>query len=159
MSTFLFDSAGERWNVGSAELLLQHPFGSHTLQTAVRCRVEGINEPVVALLDTGSSHTIVGGPVAERLWKSHRRSLRQAGELGSRLGYFDLHAGIFTITLLNEGRGGSDLPVGVDVRLALGFPLELVLGVNGMLDHVRIALDPGVALGDARWYFGPAGGP
>jgi len=29
-----------------------------------------------------------------------------------------------------------------------------------MLDHLRVALDPGVGVDDpARWYFGPVGGP
>lgn len=158
MSRFLLDSAGERWNTGSAELLLQHPFGLHTLQTAVWCRADSAETPVLALLDTGSAHTIIGEDLADELLDAYGGSVRDVGNLVCRFGSLKLWALTMTLTLINDSTHGYDMNLEVEARLAPDLPLPLVVGVDGVLDHVRMALDPGVRPGEARWYFGPVGG-
>jgi hypothetical protein len=106
----------------------------------------------VALLDTGAMWSVIDGDTADLL-KDDLEDLESPVRLNTRHGSHTGTLQRLEVELLADPGAGSDLSVETTVLVIPEWPGPVVLGFQGMLEHVRFALDPD----DERptFYFGP----
>ncbi len=142
------------WSVGAAQYRVGHHADENKLIVAVHCRIDELGEEVYALLDTGAEWSMLGGKLA-------RQVLDQADVLGAvttmrtRLGRIRGNMQSLTITLFADD--GSDHQVSSTIIVAPEWEGPFVLGYSGMIERIRVALDPGISETDQWIYFGAAG--
>jgi hypothetical protein len=144
------------WSSGAARCFLEHPvMGGSSSAVVVRCAL-GLLPPELAIVDTASTFSVLGGATADFLGPE----LEDTG-LGitmlTRYGRLDGHLGRLGIRLLAEPGWGADLVVNATVLVLPAWPGPTMLGVSGFLDRIRVAIDPGSDLGDAVFLFGAMG--
>jgi len=142
------------WATGFARFWIDRRSGGASLSVAVRCRLGQLTPTEVALLDTGSTWSVIGGETALLA----APFLGDAGpvlELSTRLGSFDGRTHRLSISLLADE--GPDLEIDASVLVAPAWSGPVVLGYRGFLERVRFALDPGVGEDDQWLSFGDAG--
>jgi hypothetical protein len=141
----------EAWSTGRAKLLVGVQQGSWRLPAGIRCRL-GHRIDVVALLDTGADWSVLDGGTARSL-RSDLEDLDLEVRLSTRHGVVQGRLHRLTIELLADPGTGEPLTVDATILVAPGWIGPVVLGMSGMLERVRLALDPG----DSAMYFGPCG--
>ena len=125
---------------------------AHTLVVAARCRLAGVNNVELALLDTGAQWTLIGGELVD-LVEPFASSMRWSITYSTRLGNVEAHCYRLDIELVADE--GDDLLVNATVLLAKDWKgPPIVLGYRGLLERVRLALDPGVGEDDQWLAFG-----
>lgn len=136
------------WSIGFSPFIES---GDPPSKVLVKCRIHNTVVEEWALLDTGSTYTVVSselvqtfenqliieGPETIQTWR---------GPVYGQLARLD-------ITLVAE--------VGQDLKVEEGLVLvgenwngPVVLGYRGFLDKIRIAIDPGIQDGDQTFFFG-----
>lgn len=155
MTGLLHDAHGGPWATGGARLLADFTVGSHVLPLAVYCRLGGKAPMHAALVDTGATWTVVPRDLIEEL-EVPVDDLQMKVRIESRFGS---HSGTVVglhVTLLAEPGRGVDLDVtGARAVMVEGWPGPTVLGFHGVLEIVRLGIDPGARDGDGVLYFGP----
>jgi hypothetical protein len=142
------------WSVGAARYRVGHQTNEGPLVVAVRCRIDELGDEVDALLDTGAKWSVLGGAVAQR-FLDETQALGEPTTMSTRLGRIRGHLQRMSITLLAED--GLDHPVAATVVATPEWDGPFVLGYSGMIERIRIALDPGISSADQWMYFGATG--
>jgi hypothetical protein len=106
----------------------------------------------VALLDTGAEWSVLDGGIAASL-RSELEDLEVDIDLCTRLGLVHGRLHRLTVELLADAAGGESLMVDATILVVPGWIGPVVLGMSGMLERVRLALDPE----GPTFYFGAAG--
>lgn len=144
------DNGHENWSTGLAPFVGLENLG-HEIIVGVRCRIDNLEEEEIALLDTGSTYTVINRElvrdIENQLIQVRKDQLKTCnGPIAGTL----VELGI---TLLAEE--GEDLPVDALALNTEDWHGPVVLGYRGFLEKIRIALDPGVTLADGQlFYFG-----
>ncbi len=110
----------------------------------VRVKFEGV--PVIALLDTGASWSVLRADLAQELGL-----LEQEGEpltLSSRVGTIDGQLVSARIALLADD--GESVELDSTVFVSRDWPAGNFIGYSGLLERIKFAIDPG----DNRFFFG-----
>lgn len=129
----------------------------YTLPIAVRCRVGGVPDEDLALLDTGAQWSVLGGELAKRA-RPPLGAPRESLSLHTRLGI--IHGELVRIPITLVADEGKDLVVDATVLLAEDWSgPPVVLGYRGLLERVRFGIDPGPSGDDPWWFFGDASSP
>lgn len=139
------------WSTGYAEFGPKE-FLFHKVMVCVTCQVENFKRRDPAFLDTGSEFPIIGGELARRL--KNRPIERERVKVHTWLG--DIVGDIVRLTITLIADEGEDLPIESSVLLTEDWDEpEIVLGYDGFLNRVRVALDPGLEpQGQKLFYFG-----
>jgi hypothetical protein len=141
------------WNTGSAEFSALHDTEFGKLVVGIECRIEDKEESYMALLDTGSEWSIIGGEMAHDF-----EDFPDNGPIvtlnTTRCGNITANLKSLNITLV--AKHGDDLLVDSTVMISEEWTgPQIVLGFRGFLEHVRIALDPGINQESSQvFYFG-----
>lgn len=144
------DNGHENWSTGLAPFVETENLG-HRIIVGVRCRINDMEEDEIALLDTGSTYTVIN----RELVRDIENQLIQVREdqINTCEGTIAGTLVELGITLLAEE--GDDLPVDALALITEDWHGPVVLGYRGFLEKIRIALDPGVTLADGQlFYFG-----
>ncbi|MBX3273061.1 MAG: hypothetical protein KF729_22550 [Sandaracinaceae bacterium] len=144
-------SARVQWATGSARYGIEQKQGLHTIVTAVECRLAGIEPRHFALLDTGSSWSVIGGDLAEQLTGGEGLG---GSSMHTRHGRIQGTLERIRVTLLAHPGHGVDLDIDASVLLARDWPGPIVLGMRGLLENLRLELDPDETAEDCWWSFG-----
>jgi hypothetical protein len=152
----LFSHSGpnyEKWSDGYAPFLTDHKHGSHNLLIVVNCKLGDLDVTEFALLDTGAPWSIIDAATAQILGDqlgafTHRMKLK------TWRGDFDGCLHPLKITLLAENDCGSDLSVEGTVFVSEEWDGPIVIGFHGFLERIRMALDPGMTVGQQIFFFG-----
>ena len=128
----LYDPSGEPWNTGAATCMLPSAFNSFF----VRAQFEA-GRPTLSLMDTGAPVTILGCRLAD-----------MAGVKGTgRVTDLDIVWASYSgrmgrCALKIEGDiWGDDLILQADIVVVDGWDRYPILGLKGVLDSIRFALD------------------
>lgn len=142
------------WNCGCSSFLVSSKVGQWRLPIAVKCRIGNLEETDLALLDTGAEWSVIGGETAKILEDEIPIST-ESFSMSTRLGriYGSLYR--INISLLTED-DGYDLTVNSSIFISEEWDGPIVLGYRGFLERIRFALDPGIIVGDQKFYFGIA---
>ena len=137
----MLELSGERFSVGRATYLDELPLAAgRSARVYIRIAVEGMDEPFLALLDTGAEWSILDREIAESLGLTDANSqpytLRHAG--GTSAGK------LIRTTVRVLADEGDDLTVEAtvfvpDENLAFG---RNFIGYSSFLDQVRLGIDP-----------------
>ncbi len=146
------DDGAEPWSTGAAEYLVRQQWQAHRIVTAVRCRFGTQDGAVLALLDTGSDLSVVGGSHLAALEEDLGEPLGELCWIHTRLGSISGHLRELTVTLIAQQ--GEDLAVDGCVLAAEAWHGPPVIGLTGVLEWTRIALEPTESDGGI-FYFGP----
>lgn len=141
------------WSDGTAQYWIEHDSGDRTLVVAARCRLGTLGIDDLALLDTGAQWTVIGGELAGLL-ADQASDLGETVVMSTRLGRITGHFHRMNVTLVADD--GLDLEIGATVLFAPEWTGPVVLGYRGLLERVRLALDPGISNDDQWMYFGAA---
>ncbi len=138
------------WSTGSARFS-EYRIKGWRVDIGVRCRIEHWPVQEVALLDTGSTFSVIGGETAEAL-KHRVFDLSVPTVIRAHEGLIEGGLCSVDITLLAEmGQNltvsGAQVFIPRDPEDWAGPP---VLGYQGFLDRIKIALDPGARLEDGQ---------
>lgn len=146
-------SATTVWSSGCAQYWIERDTGEHLLVVAARCRLGTLGVEDLALVDTGAQWSVVGGELVELLAEDlHDRG--PSMKMSTRFGLIEGSLSRLVVTLVaDEGR---DVEISSTVLVAPGWQGPPVIGYRGLLERVRIALDPGVGDDDQWMYFGSA---
>lgn len=117
---------------------------SETARVHVRIDLEGVS--VFALLDTGSSWSIVNTELADELGLFDREG--QDLDVSSRIGTFAGKLVRAKTTLMAED--GESVEIESTVFISREWPAGNFIGYAGLLERVRFAVDPGTN----SFYFG-----
>lgn len=149
------DSAKEyrQWTSGATEIEVHADHGSFQFPIAVPCRLGQLEETYFALLDTGSSRTIIGGELVDLLDDQFGPELVPNISIRSRLGGYTLSGPLHElhISLPSLGNSGVDLDIIAQVVAIREWPPFVVLGVYGFLESIRFAIEPS---SEPMMYFG-----
>lgn len=149
------DSASEyvQWTSGATEIEVHSDQLSFQFPIAVPCRLGNLEETYFALLDTGSSRTIVGGELVDLLDDQFGPELVPSISIKSRLGSYTLSGPLheLLISLPSLEESGVDLDVNAKVVAIREWPPFVVLGVYGFLESIRFAIEPSI---EPTMYFG-----
>ena len=135
------------WATGSALYGLERRGDVHTIVTAVECRLDGQPARYHALLDTGASYSVIGGDLAAQLSGGGGVPISMSTRLGTIRGSLER----VRITLLAHQQHGRDLDVDATVLLAPNWSGPVVLGMRGLLENLRLELDPDET-GESCWW-------
>lgn len=143
----------QEWSTGSACYFFDYTAESCRYLVGVKCKLGDNEADEMALLDTAAEWSVVGEDTAELL-ELPVESPAQQITMNTRRG--DLHGGLYRIpiTLLAESGFGRDLVVEGTVFVSKDWDGPVVLGYRGFLERLRIAIDPGSRLDEARFFFG-----
>jgi hypothetical protein len=152
----LFSESGGLWSTGAARPLIDFDVGGNRLPVAIRCRVGSVLEEHIALLDTGAVWTIVDKEIIDALPPRDVDELNELVTIHSRYGSHRGPICALPLTILADESAGRSLTVAARVLVVERWPGPLVvLGFHGLLEQVRLGIDPGISADDARVYFGP----
>lgn len=140
------------WATGWAQYWIEHELGPHMLVVAARCRIVPLELVELALVDTGAQWTLIGGELADVV-RPHVADLSDGPRYDTRFGKFATEQGRIEVELIADV--GRDLAVDATVMLAPRWPgPSIVIGYRGLLERIRIALDPGFGPTDQWLGFG-----
>jgi hypothetical protein len=144
---------GASWATGAARLLVEIDVGDQTLPLAIRCRIGDVGPVHIALLDTAASWSVLPRELAQAV------SAEDVGApplvIRSRFGRHTGSIARFPLAFVAEEGWGSDVALDARALVLDEWPGPVVLGLHGVLEVVRLALDPGAGPHDACVYFGP----
>jgi hypothetical protein len=144
---------GGLWSRSGAKYSVEEPSTKGLLVVAVRCRFGDAVDTYKALLDTGAQYSVIGGDTAEVVG-DQATPVHAPMTMSTRLGKITGQLHRLDVTLVADD--GQDLRVESTVLLCPEWGGPIVLGYLGLLDRLRIALDPGVTGGNEWFYFGEA---
>lgn len=139
---------GAPWCIGWAQYFIDRIVSSGCLPVAIRCRFPVLENVELALLDTAATWSLIGGEVAELL-KPHAEDTKCPITLDTRFG--DMVGNLHLLDVELVADEGESLLVRAPVLLAPEWTGPFVVGYHGLLEHVRLGLDPGVG-GDDQWF-------
>lgn len=143
------------WSSGSSLYFVSSRVGHWRLPIAVKCRVGNLEETDLALLDTGAEWSVIGGETAKIL-EDELDLPTESFMMSTRLGRIPGSLYRINISLLTDENPGYDLTVESSIFVSKEWDGPIVLGYRGFLERIRFALDPGVAPGEQKFYFGLA---
>lgn len=141
----LFRRDESAFATGMSSYLDEGP-GRQGMAAGIHVRVEFEGVPVIALLDTGASWSVLTAELAQDLGL-----LEQEGEpltLESRVGTIDGQLVSARIALLADD--GESVELDSTVFVSRDWPAGNFIGYSGLLEHIRFAIDPG----DNFFFFG-----
>lgn len=145
------DNGHEIWSTGLATFV-ESEIAGRKIIVGVRCRISNAETEEIALLDTGSTYTVINSELVEEfenqlIEEGEDEILTYAGKVEGKLVRLDK-------TLLAEE--GDNLPIPNALALiSEEWYGPVVLGYRGLLDKIRIALDPGLTPTSPQlFYFG-----
>lgn len=141
----------EPWSTGAALLWITPEDQPWEMPVAVRCRLGGQKE-ILALLDTGAMWSVLDDGTAKVLG-GHLEDLNIPVPMATRFGKYEGSLHRLDIELLADPGAGNDLAIEATVLVLPAWPGPVVLGVRGLLERVRLALDLGSV--QPWFYFGP----
>ena len=139
------------WATGWAQYWIERSRGQQLLVVAARCRIAALESVELALVDTGAQWSLIGGDLA-KLVRPHLVDREPGPRYDTRIGSLETERGRLEIELVADH--GMDLVVDATVMLARAWTGPMVIGYRGLLERVRIALDPGVGVDDQWLAFG-----
>jgi hypothetical protein len=111
-----------------------------TAKVYVKVHFEGLEEPILAQVDTGAAWSVLAPEVARRIGVSASSS-EQPASLRTHLGIWEGHLVRLPFTFVAD-EGESLLSEGVFFVCSDCPPGWTFLGYSGLLDSIRFALDP-----------------
>lgn len=143
---------GQPFSAGRAHFADELPEGPEgTNKVYLKFQVEGLDAPLMGVLDTGAPWSCLDPEVAEAV-----RATDAAGEpkrIRTHAGVFDGKLVRLTVTLLADEGESWSVDSTVFVPTDPGWPKgRSFLGYGGLLERIRFALDPSVN----DFYFGPS---
>jgi hypothetical protein len=148
--------AGADWSTGCASFTMGYRASSFdTLPVAVRCFLgASATFDTIALLDTGSQWSIVPASAMSMIDGAENLGL-PTFTISSRAGQIDAQMYAITVTLWAD----SGQALTIEARcLVAEWERPVILGYSGLLEYVRIALDPGAHRDTPPvFWFGAAG--
>jgi len=154
-STLRLDGAEQPWATSSARYRIATEHEGSQMTIAVRCWIGDVPFEIHALLDTGAAWSVIGGDVADLL-EARLGTSGQTMILSTRLGR--IRGVLHEIDVVLIAERGESVSVSGRILVAPGWTGPVVLGYQGFLERIRIALDPGVSSDDAWVFFARAGG-
>lgn len=145
---------GAPWCIGWAQYSIERFVSSQLLVVAIRCRFPVLGNVELVLLDTAASWSLIGGELA-KLLRPHSEDTEHEVTQRTRSG--DMVGNLHRLDLELVADEGESLLVHSTVLLVPEWTGPLVLGYRGLLERVRLGLDPGVGDDDQWCCFGPAG--
>lgn len=143
-----FRNSGEPFTTGCARFADENPEAPEpTAKIYVRVELQGLGASVLAQLDTGAAWSVLNSEIAEEL--QLLGGTGQPIELSTRRGPVHGHLETVTITIVADEDGHS-LDVDATVLVSPDWPAPTFLGYTGLLERIRLALDPQAN----RVYFG-----
>lgn len=126
----------------------------------IECILGGYNGGLreIAYLDTACSITVISHETAEIIGIAcsdipRNDLLPMKTRHGTKFGYLER----LDIVLLSDPEMGNDITVNTSVLVLHDWEGPTMLGYTGFLDHLRIALDPGITPNKELFYFGDMG--
>ncbi len=141
------------WATGWSRYWLEATRADRVLVVAARCRITGVGNVELALLDTGAQWSLIGGDLAE-LARPHASDIDAGPLYATRFGTFQTEMCRLEIELVADE--GLDLIVDATVLIATDWTGPPVIGYRGLLERVRLGLDPGTGDADQWLCFGGA---
>jgi hypothetical protein len=134
---------------GRSRYRTYYQYGPHRLVIAVECRIEGIANHLVALLDTGAEWSLLPTEVAEELG--------YGPEYDEPVEVYGVRGGTLTgrrVKLLTSfpAAEGDELTINASWFIPDNWVGPVVIGWSGCLEGFRCALDPTPA--NEYFYFG-----
>lgn len=141
----------EIWSTGLATFA-EFENGSRKIIVGVRCRIHSGEAEEIALLDTGSTYTVIGSELVEEF----ESQLIEEGQVKIRTYMGETKGALVRLDITLLAEEGDDLRVTEALALvSQDWNGPVVLGYRGFLERIRIALDPGVGPPSQQlFYFG-----
>jgi hypothetical protein len=153
-NTLRLDGDEQPWARSSARYRIATEHEGSQMTIAVCCMIEGLPFEVEALLDTGAAWSVIGGDFADTL-EARLGTSGQTMILSTRLGR--IRGILHEINVVLVAERGESVSVSARMLVAPGWIGPVVLGYQGFLERIRLALDPGVGPNDAWFFFARAG--
>ena len=153
-STLRLGGSPTPWAASSTRYRIATEHEGSQLTVAVPCRLAGLPFEIQALLDTGAAWSIVGGDLADLL-VTRLGAPGQTMILATRLGR--MRGVLHELDVVLVADRGENLLVSATMLIAPGWMGPVVLGYQGLLERIRFALDPGLGLQDAWFFFAGVG--
>jgi len=138
------------WSTGSAVAYLDEEVEQGRLVVGVRCRIGTLSYDEKALLDTGATYTVLSEDIVRELGGAPGTAvgtIRMSTRHGSKPGV------LFRLPIQLQADEGKPLHVDATVAILEKWPGPTVLGFVGFMDRIRLALDPGLAVGEEPTVF------
>lgn len=140
------------WSKGAKEFLADYNSGSSLYNIAVSCQLGSLDIEEIAMLDTGSTWSVIGDEIAEIISGDLSAPMDHL-KFSTRLGRFNGYMHRLNITL--KADWGEDLLIECTVVVLQSWPGPTVLGYKGFLENINFAIEPAKSLEDIpTFYFG-----
>lgn len=141
---------GESFTCGQSRFFDQHPrFLEPTAKIFVNIEFPGLTRRFLAQIDTGAAYSMLETQIAEELDLFVQEG--HTARIGTRIGIF--HGRLVRTPLTLVADEGISLDVDATFFISREWKGATFLGYVGLLDRIRIALDPPANL----FYFGDGG--
>jgi hypothetical protein len=142
---------GELFTEGRSHFFDQAPGGERGSKIFVRVSFHGLNLSQIAQLDTGSAWSVLDPETADQLGVL-QNGTGEVIRLDTRLGRFQGRLERIPFVLLADE--GNSLEVEGTFFVCGEWPGQIFLGYNGLLERIRLAIDPATN----HFYFGSSEG-
>jgi hypothetical protein len=141
-----------QWSLGCANCGERY-WGRYRISIGVNCRIDNNEDYLIAMLDTACTVSLVGGDFARQI-KAEREVSDLEVTIDTRLGEYSGPLIRANITVF-ANCSGKNIDIDGTFMLSEAWPgPPIVLGCNGFLERVRIALEPTDIDKDYLFYFG-----
>jgi hypothetical protein len=130
------------WSTGGAYIYPMYNFGAYKLILGVECEFQAIQTQQMALLDTAAELSIAGLEVYQRFSEKQMLLGMSVGTttINTRLGNFE--GNLYRVQVQLTADWGEPLSVDGTFLFCEGWQGPTVLGFQGFLERVRVAIDP-----------------
>lgn len=144
---------GELFTQGRSQFSDRAPGGTEpTSKIFVKISFQGLGLPQLAQLDTGSAWSVLDQETADRL--GVLEGTGAVARLHTRFGTLPGHLERIPLTLLADEGEGRSLDVESTFFVSREWPGQTFLGYSGLLERIRLAIDPATNY----FYFGSSEG-
>lgn len=142
------------WNSGGARCLLQYENSvtGPALPIAVQCQIGILNNYELTLLDTAAVWSVVGKDIIDEI-EPGLTNPTQNISCHTWRGKIEGHLYKLGVRLIADEGFGTDLTIESTFLVSRDWSGPTVLGVNTLLDQIRMAIDP--SRENEMFYFGP----
>lgn len=147
-----------KWNSGANTFVMYEDLEKwKKLPIQIQCRFGGLEITENAYLDTGAFWSIINKPTLEMtgIYDPNRNKDQPYRVRGNKLyGYLER----MNVLILSDDKWGEDLLINSTFFVTDDHYGPNVIGYNGMLDHIKFALQPSIKVGqDNLFLFAQSG--
>ncbi len=130
------------WSTGGAYVYPMYNFGAYKLILGVECEFLAIQTQQMALLDTAAELSVAGAEVYQRFLEKQVLLGMSVGTstINTRLGNFE--GSLYRVQVQLTADWGDPLTVEGTFLFCEGWQGPTVLGFQGFLERIRLAIDP-----------------